>query len=272
MVNKMEKATEVVNIAMVGKYFKTGDYMLGDVYISVIESLKHAAAALGKKLSIAWLDSGDFDQKETKDWKKNRLGLKKFDGIVVPGGFGGRGIEGKINVVRYAREHKIPYFGLCYGMQLAVIEYARNVLGLKVAHTREIEKETQHPVIDVMPEQLRHLQTANYGGSMRLGSYPAHLKKGSLARKLYGEELIHERHRHRYEVNPEYVSRLEKGGLVFSGTSPDGKLMEIMELPRKTHPFFVGTQFHPEFKTSPLKPHPLFLEFMKTSATKRKSK
>ena len=155
-------------------------------------------------------------------------------------------------------------------MQLAVVEYSRTVLGFKEAHTTEIDKLTKYPLIDVMSAQAKLLQDSNYGGSMRLGSYPAHLRKGTLARKYYGEELIHERHRHRYEVNPEYVEALTKKDLVFSGTSPDGKLMEILELPKSKHPFFMATQFHPEFKTSPLKPHPLFLEFMKASAARHK--
>ncbi len=272
MARRMLGAKSEVHIAMVGKYFKTGDYVLSDVYISVIESLKHAAGNLGKKINIEWLDSSDFESTTSKKYKGNLLGLKRFDGIIVPGGFGARGIEGKINVIQYAREHKIPYLGLCYGMQLAVIEYARHVLGLGEAHTTEIDKATKYPVIDVMTAQAKLMQEANYGGSMRLGAYPAHLHKGTLARKYYNEEMIHERHRHRYEVNPEYVKELTKRGLVFSGTSPDGKLMEILELPKRKHPFFMATQFHPEFKTSPLKPHPLFREFIKASSTRSKKK
>jgi CTP synthase len=219
--------------------------------------------------------------------------LDGMDGIIVPGGFGESGIEGKLNVIRYAREHNIPYFGLCYGMQLMTIEYARNVLGLKGAHTAEIDLKSPHLIIDIMPDQKKKIAEGNYGGSMRLGRYPAALVKGTVAAEAYrilnlksqksnlndkemaggknGENIIYERHRHRYEVNPEYIERLEKGGLVFSGKSPDGKLMEIAELPRKVHPFFLGTQFHPEFLARPLSPHPLFTGFME-AAKGRKGK
>jgi CTP synthase len=211
--------------------------------------------------------------------------LDKMDGIIVPGGFGETGIEGKLNVIRYAREKKIPYFGLCYGMQLMTIEYARNVLGLKGAHTAEIDPKSPHLIIDIMPDQKKKIAEGNYGGSMRLGQYPAHIAKGTVAEEAYkvksekfnpvanplirvqngGELVILERHRHRYEVNPEYIAQLEKGGLVFSGRSPDGTLMEIAELPRSVHPFFLGTQFHPELLARPLVPHPLFTAFMKAS-------
>jgi CTP synthase len=205
-----------------------------------------------------------------------------MDGIIVPGGFGETGIEGKLNVIRYAREKKIPYFGLCYGMQLMTIEYARNVLGLKGAHTAEIDPKSPHLIIDIMPDQKKKIAEGNYGGSMRLGQYPAHITKGTVAEEAYkvkseklkikngGELVILERHRHRYEVNPEYIAQLEKGGLVFSGRSPDGTLMEIAELPRSVHPFFLGTQFHPELLARPLVPHPLFTAFMKASKVRAK--
>jgi len=257
---RLASSTKEVKIAIVGKYFKTGDFVLSDVYISVIESLKHAAGALGRKLKIDWLDSSDYEE------GKKLSELKKYDGILVPGGFGERGVEGKIKVIQFARENKIPYFGLCYGMQLAVIEFTRNVLGLKDAHTTEINPKTNNPVIVIMDEQRKHMAESNYGGTMRLGAYPCLLKEGTIARGAYKQDRISERHRHRFEVNPKYIEQLDKKGLVFSGTSPDKVLMEIAELPRSKHPFFLGTQFHPEFKSSLLKPHPLFVEFIRAAA------
>jgi len=192
--------------------------------------------------------------------------LSAYDGIIVPGGFGARGIEGKIQAISYARANRIPYLGLCYGMQLAVIEFARNATGLKGANTAESPERTNYPVIDIMPEQKKNLEDKNYGATMRLGAYPAKLTKGTIAYHAYGTPKISERHRHRYEVNPDYIKRLEKKGLVFSGTSPDGRLMEIMELPKTKHPFFMGTQFHPEFKSRPLNPHSLFVAFVKAAS------
>jgi CTP synthase len=182
---------------------------------------------------------------------------------VVPGGFGESGIDGKLAVIRHCRENNIPYFGLCYGMQLMVIEYARNVLGLSDATTAEINKKSKHIVVDIMPDQKKKLNKQDYGGSMRLGGYEAVLKRGSVAHKAYGSDLVIERHRHRYEINIEYVPDLERAGLVFSGTSPSGALMEIVELPKSKHHFFLGTQFHPEFLARPLRPHPLFTAFIK---------
>lgn len=259
------KAPEV-NIAIVGKYFDTGDFVLADAYLSVIEAVKFSAAKLGVKPKIAWINS-----KDSWDWARLKE-FSKFDGIIVPGGFGESGIEGKILVIQFAREKKIPYFGLCYGMQLMVIEYARNVLGLKDANTTEIKKTCADPVVDVMLEQKKHLADNKYGGTMRLGSYPAYLKKGTLARSAYKKELAEERHRHRYEINSKYVKPLEGAGLVFSGTSPDGVLMEIAELPRSVHPFMLGTQFHPEFQARPLSPHPLFTEFLRSAISRKRKK
>ena len=218
-----------------------------------------------RKPVIEWLNAEDFDTALNPMHKNNLKKLSEYNGIVIPGGFGERGIEGKIAVTRHCRENKIPYFGLCYGMQIAVIEFARSVLGWKQAHTTEINAETSHPVIDILPEQKKNLAEKNFGASMRLGAYPAVLKKGSIAYSAYKKYLVSERHRHRYEVNPIYVEELEKKGLVFSGFSSDKKLMEIIELSHKEHPFFLGTQFHPEFKSRPLNPHPLFVEFIKTS-------
>lgn len=266
-VEKMKNAESVVKIGMVGKYFKTGDFVLSDAYISVIESLKHAAGALGKKLELDWLSGEDYET----DPKKLKT-LSVYDGILVPGGFGTRGVEGIIQSIKFARENQIPYFGLCYGMQLAVIEHARSALKKTKANTTEIDKDSNYPVIDILPEQKQLMKDKNYGGTMRLGAYPAKLKEGTLAAKAYETDKISERHRHRYEVNPDLISELEAGGLIFSGTSPDGVLMEIAELPTQVHPFFLGTQFHPEFKSTPLQPHPLFLAFIKAAGEKAKQK
>jgi len=249
-----------IKVAVVGKYFATGSFVLSDVYISVIESLKHASYKTGVNLELEWVDSEQFE----KD-KKELQRLKKYSGIVVPGGFGSRGVEGIIKAVQFARENKIPYLGLCYGMQLAVIEFARNAAGLKNAHTTEVNPKTPYPVIDILPEQKELLSNNNYGGTMRLGSYPAIVKSGTLAHEFYGKIHISERHRHRYEVNLKYIKRLEKSGVIFSGVSPDRRLMEIMELPQKNHPFFVASQFHPEFQSSPFNPHPLFYGFISTA-------
>lgn len=263
-VRKSKTVKNEVNIAVIGKYFSTGDFVLSDVYISVLEAIKYSAYHLGKKPVIHYLSSSDFsDAKSLKE-------LKKYDGVLIPGGFGTRGIAGKLKVIEYVRKNNIPYFGICYGMQLAVLEYAQNVLKLKNASTEEINKKAQHLVIGVMEDQKDKIKQKDMGGTMRLGAWPAKLKEGTHAAAAYGAKKIFERHRHRYEVNNEYVPQLEEAGVVFSGTSPDGTLMEIMELPKKTHPFFVGVQFHPEFLARPLDPHPLFTAFVKASATKRK--
>jgi CTP synthase len=253
-------AKKTARIGVVGKYFDSGSFMLVDSYISVLEAIKHAALYWKRQPVIEWINSEDFE----KD-PRSLASLRKFDGIVIPGGFGSRGVEGKIAAIRYCREHKIPYFGLCYGMQLAVIEFARHVAGLKKATTTEIDSHSSHPVIDIMPEQKKSMAAKDYGATMRLGAYPASLAKGTIAIGAYGEPLISERHRHRYEVNPEYIETITKHGLVFSGFSPDHRLMEIAELPRTKHPFFLGTQFHPELKSRPLRPHPLFREFIKAA-------
>jgi CTP synthase len=283
-VKKTQNGNKEVNIAIVGKYFDTGDFMLSDSYISVIYAIKFSAYYFDAKANITWLNSKDFEKnshsaKASRDTAKKIRNISKFDGIIVPGGFGETGIEGKINVIKYCREKKIPYLGLCYGMQLLTLEYARNVAGLKDAHTVEIKPNTKCPVIDIMPDQKKKLEKKDYGGTMRLGAYPCILKAGTQAHKAYKrfspkagstDMLISERHRHRYEVNPEYIPALEEAGLVFSGTSPNGVLMEIAELPKKEHPFFVGSQFHPEFKARPLSPHPLFTDFIE-AAIKGKS-
>lgn len=251
-----------VKIGIIGKYFTTGDFTLSDAYISVIEAVKHAAWYHNWKPLILWLNSEEYE-KEPEKLKE----LNKLDGIIIPGGFGVRGVEGKIAAINYAREHKIPYLGLCYGMQLAVIEFARNVCGLADAQTTEINPKTQNPVIHIMSEQAELVKTKRYGGTMRLGAYPCVLDRKSISRKAYSRKQISERHRHRYEFNNAYREILTQAGLVLAGLSPDDRLVEIIELPtssksKQNHPFFVGTQFHPEFKSRPLKPHPLFRDFI----------
>ena len=259
-VKKLDKSKSV-KIGIVGKYFDIGAYKLSDSYISVIEAVKHAAWNNNVNPQVEWIDSKLFEKHPRKI-----VALDKMNGIIVPGGFGSSGIEGKIATIKYAREHNIPYLGLCLGMQLAVVEYARNVCGLKDANTTEVDKNTSNPVIDFIPEQVKLLRDSRYGATMRLGAYPAVLTKGSLVQKLYGQNTVNERHRHRYEVNPKYVETLEKSGLVFSGKSPDGILMEFMELPN--HPYFVGTQAHPEFKSRPMKPAPMFDGLIKAAKKK----
>lgn len=262
-IKKIKTLKNPVLIGIVGKYFDIGTSQLSDSYISVIEAVKHAAWNNNLKPDIRWIDSKIFEKKPRK-----LAMLDKLDGIIVPGGFGSSGMEGKIETIRYAREHNIPYLGLCLGMQLAIVEYARNVCNMKDAHTTEVEKNTPYPVIDFIPDQVKIVQESRYGATMRLGAYPAVMKEGTTIQKLYGENKVIERHRHRYEVNPKYVEELEKCGLVFSGRSPDGVLMEFMELPN--HLYFVGTQAHPEFKSRPMKPAPLFDGLIK-AAKKRRS-
>src|SRR3989338_8498985 len=228
---KAHNSTKTVKIGIVGKYFDTGDFVLTDAYLSVIQAIKISSYHFDVKPEIDWINA-----KEIENGKVPVDELSKYDGIIVPGGFGETGIEGKIMAIQFARENKIPYFGLCYGMQLMTVEYARHVAGLEGANTTEIDAETPHPVIDVLPEQKEKIARKDYGGSMRLGAYPCELASGSIAQEAYGVDSISERHRHRYEVNPDYVDQLEKAGLVFSGRSPDGRLMEIAELPRDVHP------------------------------------
>ena len=254
-----------VHIGIVGKYFDTGDFVLSDAYLSVIEAIKFSAYHLNVKPKIDWINAKDLQNKTLP-----LSALKAYDGIIVPGGFGETGIEGKIMAAQYARENKIPYFGLCYGLHMLIIEYARNVAKLDKAHTTEIDPKTPHPVIDILPEQKEKLAKKMYGASMRLGAYPCDLMKGTIAQTVYGHNTVSERHRHRYEVNPEYIEQLEKAGLVFSGRSPDRRLMEIAELPRSVHPFMLGAQFHPELKARPLAPHPLFTEFLKVALSRKK--
>jgi len=255
---------KTVKIGIVGKYFDTGDFVLSDAYLSVIEAIKYSAFDQDVKPEIHWLNAKSY---QTDPEKVSEL--SEYDGIIVPGGFGESGIEGKINAIRYVRENKIPYFGLCYGMQLMTVEYARHVAGIQGAHTTEIDPDTKDPVIMILPEQAEKVAKKDYGGSMRLGAYPCELQKGSIAHEAYGKKEISERHRHRYEVNPEYIDQLTQAGLVFSGTSPDKHLMEIAELPRDVHPFMLGSQFHPELKARPLDPHPLFTAFIKAALARK---
>ena len=263
-VKRSQNGKDTVKIAVVGKYFSSGDFVLSDVYISVLEAIKYSAYALHLKPEIHYVSSLQFED------KKQLAKLKDFDGILIPGGFGTTGIQGKLNVIAYARKNQIPYFGICYGMQLAVLEYAQNVLRLKNASTEEINPKADHLVIGIMPDQKEKIAQGDMGGTMRLGEYKAALTKDSLAAKAYGATSITERHRHRYEVNPVYVEQLTAKGVRFSGTSPDGHLMEIMELPKEVHPFFMGVQFHPEFHARPLTPHPLFTAFIKAAYENKK--
>lgn len=242
MTHNLRNPKTEVRIAIVGKYIQ-----LHDAYLSVVEALKHGGIASRSLVNIEWIDSEELTEKNAEDT------LRHIDGILVPGGFGKRGIEGKITAIKYARENNVPFLGICLGMQMAIVEYARNVLGYSDANSIEFDPDTKHPVIDLMPEQEG---VTNRGGTLRLGAYPCVLTEGSLAKNLFGEELIHERHRHRYEVNNAYRDELEVEGMVFSGKSPDNRIVEMLELP-DLH-YFIATQGHPEFKSRPNKAHPLF--------------
>jgi len=264
LVQKIKELKDEVKIYIVGKYFDTGKFTLEDSYISIIEAVKHAAWHCGAKPVIKWVDSKEFEKHPDR---LNRL--DDADCLIIPGGFGASGIEGKISAIKYARENKIPFLGLCYGLQLAVIEFARHKCGLADAHTTEIDPKTKAPVIDILPEQKKNLKDKNFGASMRLGEQPATLKEGTIARKYYGTENISERHRHRWEVNRRYVSELEKKGLVISGINEDKNLVEFIELPESVHPYFVATQAHPEFKSKFMKPSPLFTGLIENGIKKK---
>lgn len=246
----LKKYNKKVTIAVVGKYVA-----LQDAYISITESLRHAAVANEAELDIHWVNAEEIEADDT-DMDKVMAGV---DGILVPGGFGNRGIEGKIKAIQYAREHKIPFFGICLGMQCAVIEFARHVCGMADANSSEFNPNSTHPVIDLMPEQL---DVEDLGGTMRLGLYPCKVYPDTLTSKAYNAELIYERHRHRYEFNNAFREEIVGKGLVLGGTLPNGRLVEIVELPESEHPWFLGAQFHPEFKSRPTNPHPLFREFV----------
>lgn len=282
MIRSFKKADKKVVIGVCGKYQKTGDYTLEDSYVCVVEALKHAALINGVTPKITWIDSEEVELLKETEFKNT---FSRLNGLVVPQGWGSRGTEGKIRAVKFARENRVPYLGLCFGMQIAVIEFARSVVGLKNANSEEINPKTPYHVIHIMPKQKEYLAKQQYGGTIRLGAWPCMIKKGTIletAYKKYGEgfsapwyqenpaikrklkpekgRLVFERHRHRYEFNNSYRARYEKKGFIISGTSPDGKLVEAVEL--SNHPFFLGTQFHPEYLSRPLTPHPIFLSFL----------
>jgi CTP synthase len=272
---KMDKVKSIkkeLNIGIVGKYFKSGKFDLKDSYVSVLEAIDHACWEQGYKANINWFVADKLDEKKLK------AELLNLDGVIVPQGWGSRGAEGKIRAIEIIREEKIPYLGLCYGMQMAVIEFARNVLGIEDANSEEVNSKTKNPVIHLMENQKQHIKNGTYGGTIRLGAWPCKVKKGSLLEKLYtkyGNELyedlpiVAERHRHRYEFNNEYREQFEKAGLVLSGKSPDDTLVEAIELPKDTHPFFIATQYHPELKTRFLAPHPIFMGFVDACSKKK---
>jgi CTP synthase len=247
VVSEIKRDKPVVNVALVGKYVE-----LHDAYMSVREALKHAALSLGLEVNISWIHSSDLEKGRSWD------AMESVDGVVVPGGFGSRGTEGKIQTAKYARENKVPYLGLCLGMQLMVVELARYALNSDDVNSSEFDRSTPHPVIDLMPDQKG---IADMGGTMRLGLYPCELQPGSIAAEAYQENIVQERHRHRFEFNNAYRELLERAGMRYSGLSPDGRLVEISEL--RDHPFMLGTQFHPEFLSRPTRPHPLFVAFIK---------
>lgn len=249
MVDSTKNLTKEVKIALVGKYIQ-----LHDAYISVVESLKHAGFANAANISIEWIDSEDINDENAASY------LSNMDGIIVPGGFGDRGIDGKIATIKYARKNNVPFLGLCLGMQLSIVEFARNVIGYDDAHSIELDPSTSHPVIHLMSDQEG---LDDIGGTLRLGSYPCVLVKGTKSYEAYGAEEISERHRHRYEVNNDYRSILTENGMILSGVSPDGRIVEMIEL--ENHPWFVATQAHPELKSRPNRPHPLFKEFIKAT-------
>lgn len=252
LVDRLYHPTRQINIAIVGKYVR-----LGDAYLSVVEALRHAAIAIGGELNLRWINSEDIEAYGAETY------LADVNGILVPGGFGLRGVDGKIAAIKFARERQIPFLGLCLGMQCAVIEWARHLAGLEDANSAEFDPDTTNPVINLLPEQQ---DVVDLGGTMRLGLYPSRLTPNTLAFKLYQEEVIYERHRHRYEFNNAYRNLFLETGYAISGTSPDGRLVEIIELPN--HPFFIATQFHPEFQSRPSTPHPLFQGFMQAALTK----
>lgn len=256
LVERIRTTNKPVKIGIVGKYFGTGDFELPDSYVSVVEAIRHAAWKNGRKADLHWIDASLFE----KDLHKLRL-LDGMDGIVVPGGYGATGVEGKIAAIRYARENKIPFLGLCYGLQLAVIEFARNVCGMDGANTTEIDPKTPYPVIDLLPAQRRAMETSSYGATMRLGDKTVSIAPNTLASRLYGRDRVVERFRHRYEINPDFVPELARNGMTFSGVSEGENIMQIGEI--AGHKFFLGTQFHPEFTSRPMSPNPLFDGFIR---------
>ena len=261
-VEEARRYDTVLDVGIVGKYFDTGDFSLTDSYISVIEAVKHACWHNKVAPNIKWINSAVFEENP-----KKIKSLKDLDALIVPGGFGSSAVEGKITAVKYARENEIPYLGLCYGLQLAVVEFARNVCGMKNAHTTEIDAKTKYPVVDILPEQIKNMEESNYGATMRLGGHKIELTEGSQVARIYSSTDVVERFRHRYEVNPKFVSILKRNGLVFSGCAPGGRIMQMMELPH--HLFFVATQAHPEFKSRPMRPAPLFNGLIRAALLRR---
>lgn len=280
MVKKIySKKDKKLTIAIIAKYIKSGDFELKDSYASLLEAINHAAWQEGVEIKISFIDAEKLEKKDKKALNE----LEKAEGIIVPIGWGKRGLEGKINAIQYAREQKVPYLGLCYGMQLASIEFARNVLGLKEAHTKEVNPKTKHPIIHAIPFDKKYQKIKSNKSSMRLGAYDCVLKKDTLAYRIYKKHhafknekkaLISERHRHRFEFNNQYRQALEKKGFIISGTSPDDFFAEVIELSKKDHPFFLATQSHPEYKSKPLTPHPIFIEYLKAilKESEKKSK
>lgn len=272
-IDKINKSGKQIKVAVVGKYFETGAYKLADVYISVVEAIKHASWNNGVSTELNWISSLQVEKEGAEKV------LSGYDAIVVPGGFGSRGTEGMIQTIKYARENKVPYLGLCYGMQMATIEFARNAAGFKNANTTEVDDDTPHPVIHIMPDQEKKLLNREYGATMRLGGWDCVISRGTKTEKAYldaglikktGVAKISERHRHRYEFNNGFRKQLEEAGLIIAGTTPDGQLVEIIEL--KDHPYFVASQFHPEFQSRPLSPHPLFNGLLKAATHLKNSK
>ncbi|MBU4381324.1 CTP synthase [Candidatus Parcubacteria bacterium] len=252
-------SSKIVKIGIIGKYQKTGDYLLVDSYVCVVEALRHACFSLGVRLELVWINAEGLEN------QRNLSNLGSLSGIIVPQGWGNRGSKGKLVAIKYARENKLPYLGLCFGMQHAVIEFARTVYGLKDANSTEVDSKTPHPVIHIMPDQEELLKKQQYGGTIRLGQWPCKVSRGSLLDEVYGSRTVLERHRHRYEFNNSYREILTSRGLIISGTSPDGKIVEAVELSKKDHPFFLGVQFHPEYQSRPKTPHPIFVGFIKAS-------
>jgi CTP synthase len=257
LVDRIVNPHHAVTVAFVGKYTD-----LSDSYLSINEALRHAGASLDTKVKIAYIEGEDLEADDREAWRK----LKEADAILVGPGFGSRGTEGKVRAVQHARENHVPFLGICLGFQLAIVEFARNKCGLPGANSTEMDVNTQHPVICILPEQY---EIEELGGTMRLGSYECVLAPGSLAAELYGSDVVSERHRHRYEMNPAYVAQMEKAGLVFSGRMPDRPIMEVMELPRSQHPYFIGGQFHPEFNSRPQKPGPLFVGLVRAALVEK---
>ncbi|MFC1625672.1 CTP synthase [Patescibacteria group bacterium] len=257
MVKQIQISKNELNIGIIGKYQKSGDYLLSDSYVCVVEAVKHAGWKLQVNPNIVWIDSQEVEKMNKVEFENK---MKNLDGIIIPQGWGKRGTEGKINAINYARINNIPYLGLCFGMQMAVIEYARNVLGLNSANSIEVNPKTKYPVIHTMDSQVENIKSKKYGGTIRIGAYPCKVKKNTKLYNVYKKSLISERHRHRYEFNNKFKKSFENAGLTISGVSSNGKLVEAIEITKNK--FFIGTQFHPEYKSRPLTPHPLFVSFL----------